>query len=85
MLEYLSIEFFGRVAVRTKMTVTEMDKRENQASFKTVTVDVEELLENFGERFAIAKNDGHLSTLEARKQAVEFIRRQYRVTKLIPC
>ena len=52
MLEYLSIEFFGRVAVRIKMAVTEMDKRENQASFKTVTVDVEELLENFGERFA---------------------------------
>ena len=30
--------------------------RENQASFKTVSVDVEELLENFGERYAIAKN-----------------------------
>ncbi len=59
--------------------------RENQASFKTVSVDVEELLENFGERYAIAKNDGYLSTLEARKQAVEIIRRQYRVTKLVPC
>lgn len=63
----------------------ENEIRDNQASFKPVSVDVEELLENFEERYAIAKADGYLSTLEARKQAIEIIRRQYRLTKLVLC
>lgn len=63
------------------MAETQKTEGAGARSDRFVVVDVDTLLEYFGERFAIAQHDGRLSQSEARATALEDVRKRYRVMK----
>lgn len=67
----------------TRATETPNEKPQSTAAgFRWIPATVEDVLETFGERMAIAACEGRLSELEARDVALKAVGDMFRVRKL---
>lgn len=68
----------------TRATETASEKpKGTTAGLQWVPATVEDVIEAFGERMAIATNEGRLSELEARDVALKSVGNVFRVRKLV--